>query len=196
MLILILNNFFMKLNKKGFSLIELMVVIAIIWILATAGISMYGTYQAKARDTKRVSNLNSLTIWLQGYYTDKSEYPDPQTTNCLSTDKWILSDSLAPYYDNKAIPLDPQKNRVAWGCTTAWAPFYTPIKKDKVAKAAYVLWSNVEVKSTANYYYNTIDSSDNAYSVESAKINAITDAQRKVSTSNPAEKILYAIVNN
>ncbi len=49
-------------NQKGFSLVELMVVMFIITILSTAGISQYGKFIKGARDTTRVADLNALNI--------------------------------------------------------------------------------------------------------------------------------------
>ncbi len=50
-----------KLKKpKGFTLIELMVVMAIVTILATAGISSYMSYIKKANDTKTLSLMREL----------------------------------------------------------------------------------------------------------------------------------------
>lgn len=178
-------------SRKGFTLIELMVVIAIIAILATSGISMYGTYQAKARDTKRMNNLNTLTVWLQGYYTDKSEYPEAHTTNCLSSVDWTVHPDLASYYDNKKIPLDSQKNRKAWNCTIGGSPLYKHLTKDTVPKTAYILGSNLEVKSSANLQYV---STDTTYEAISPKVWQITSAQKNATTNK--ENILYAIVNN
>ena len=47
-------------KQSGFTLIELMVVMAIIAILATAGLSAYTGYIKKARDTKRISDLAAI----------------------------------------------------------------------------------------------------------------------------------------
>jgi type IV pilus assembly protein PilA len=41
-------------KQSGFTLIELMVVMAIIAILATAGLTAYSNYRKKARDTARL----------------------------------------------------------------------------------------------------------------------------------------------
>jgi prepilin-type N-terminal cleavage/methylation domain-containing protein len=49
-------------NQKGFTLVELMVVMAIIAILSTAGISQYGRFIKSARDTTRTSDLNALNV--------------------------------------------------------------------------------------------------------------------------------------
>jgi prepilin-type N-terminal cleavage/methylation domain-containing protein len=49
-----------NLNSKGFSLIELMIVVAIIGLLAAIGIPQYAKFQAKARQSEAKGYLTSI----------------------------------------------------------------------------------------------------------------------------------------
>lgn len=60
---------------KGFTLIELMVVITIIAILSTIALFGISKVQASARDAKRASNLNGVRTALERYYADNQKYP-------------------------------------------------------------------------------------------------------------------------
>ena len=53
-------------KQSGFTLIELMVVMAIIAILATAGLSAYTGYIKKARDTTRMADINAINNIVMG----------------------------------------------------------------------------------------------------------------------------------
>lgn len=64
---------------KGFTLIELMVVIAIILILALIAIPAYRNMQTRARRSRVQSDLRTLANALQMFYTDWAKYP-VQTT--------------------------------------------------------------------------------------------------------------------
>lgn len=59
----------------GFTLLELLVVMAIIGILAAIGMSSYGTVQSKARDARRKSDLENVARALEMYYNDNKAYP-------------------------------------------------------------------------------------------------------------------------
>lgn len=63
------------LQRKGFTLIELIVVIAIIAILTAIVTSNFATSKAKARDAKRISDLAQIQLALSLYFDKCNEYP-------------------------------------------------------------------------------------------------------------------------
>ena len=62
-------------KSSGFTLVELLIVIVIIGILASIGLSSFASAQAKSRDAKRKANLSQIASALELYYNDKGTYP-------------------------------------------------------------------------------------------------------------------------
>ena len=62
-------------NQKGFTLVELLVVIAIIGMLATLVLLQLGTARSRARDARRISDINQLRSAIEQYYNDNTSYP-------------------------------------------------------------------------------------------------------------------------
>jgi prepilin-type N-terminal cleavage/methylation domain-containing protein len=56
--------------KKGFTLMELMVVIAIIGVLSASLFPALTGYLSRARDTKKISEMRQLHTALLAYKTD------------------------------------------------------------------------------------------------------------------------------
>lgn len=73
----------MKHTKNAFSLMELMIVIAIVGILAAFSIPSYNRYLAKAKQTEVSLNLASLHAAQQLYFLEHNTY-----TNDLSVLAW------------------------------------------------------------------------------------------------------------
>ena len=61
-------------NRKGFTLIELMVVVAIIGILAAIAIPMYRTQQTKARISEVVRACNTIASALGDYHNEEDNW--------------------------------------------------------------------------------------------------------------------------
>jgi type II secretion system protein G len=76
------------LNKKGFTLIELIVVIAIIGILSAVVIVNISSSRSKARDAKRISDIAQIQLALEQYFEWCGVYPKNSSgaidtiTNC------------------------------------------------------------------------------------------------------------------
>ncbi len=62
-------------SKKGFTLIELMIVVAIIGILAAIAIPAYSNYSKKAKLTEVTNSMGALGSACVEYYQSKGEYP-------------------------------------------------------------------------------------------------------------------------
>ena len=64
-------NFF---NKKGFTLIELMIVVAIIGILAAIAIPNFMNYQCKAKQSEAKANLGTIRTNEEAYRAEYDTY--------------------------------------------------------------------------------------------------------------------------
>lgn len=62
-------------NKKGFTLLELLVVISIIGLLATIATASLSNARAKARDAKRLGDAKAIFGALELYYNENGHYP-------------------------------------------------------------------------------------------------------------------------
>jgi prepilin-type N-terminal cleavage/methylation domain-containing protein len=64
-------------KKFGFTLLELLIVIAIIGILVSAGVASYSQAQKKSRDSRRKSDLKAIQSAFEQYYAESptQSYP-------------------------------------------------------------------------------------------------------------------------
>jgi type IV pilus assembly protein PilA len=77
-----------KRNYKGFTIVELLIVIVVIGILALLVITTYSGIQAKARNAKRQSDIAALQTQLEAFYSQNGYYPSLTDMNTAS---WLSS---------------------------------------------------------------------------------------------------------
>ena len=71
-------------NKKGFTLIEMLIVITIIALLASLILVGMGGARAKTRDSRRVADLHNVMNALELYYSLNYAYPGTMSWDDLS----------------------------------------------------------------------------------------------------------------
>ena len=74
-------------TARGFTLIELMIVIVIMLVLAGISLAIYGNSVTRANEAVLRTNLKTMREVIDAYYADKAEYP--QTLQDLVSDEYL-----------------------------------------------------------------------------------------------------------
>jgi type IV pilus assembly protein PilA len=85
---------FRKGNEKGFTLIELMIVIAIIGILAAIAIPQFSAYRVRSYNAASETDLRNATTAQEAYFVDASIYTTTTGTLIGSTYGLFLSNGV------------------------------------------------------------------------------------------------------
>jgi general secretion pathway protein G len=171
--------YFISIQKKirGFTLIEMLIVVIVIGILATAVAPKLVDTQGRARDVKRVADIRQIWIWLSTYSLNVWSYPTWQRLTKDFESSWPMP--LVPSYltsiprDNDTSPYavwlyytSPISNDWAgsYNMVTSWGYYgYTPFpsKWDSASNASFlnnnggmILITKVENMSMANWMTN------------------------------------------
>lgn len=117
--------------SRGFTIVELLIVIVVIGILAAITIVSYNGVASRAQDTQRASDLESIKEALEIYKVqdENNSYPERHMPNgALSS--WEASsrepagEFLKPLVDKgimKSVPVDPINNALGTVISTEWA---------------------------------------------------------------------------
>ena len=65
----------LKRTGRGFTIVELLIVIVVIGILAALVIVTYAGIQKRARDTERKTDVKGIQGQLEAYWADNAKYP-------------------------------------------------------------------------------------------------------------------------
>lgn len=91
-----------SIGKKGYTLLELMIVVAIVGILVTLAIPMFQQSAMKAKEAALKQNLFTMRAVLDQFYADRGDYPESL-------------EALVEEHYLRGIPIDPfTKSATTW----------------------------------------------------------------------------------
>ena len=161
----------MKNFKKGFTLVEMLIVVVIIGILSAALLPRLQGAQSSARDAARRSDLNQLGSAILSYYNNRGEYPWP-AASWTTEYSWVIAakyiqDELMSVVELSSLPTDPNKNNeidFSWASwlfasatkVTGWQYWYIRVMKNTIPNWWYLLIARTETEWGSNFL-STID---------------------------------------
>ena len=88
-------------NNKGFTLIELMVVVMIIGVLVLLGLRAYSSQKERAMNSIVKANAGTMQTMLVGFLGDKDIITDADIELCLGAQTEIMIENMVNPYDNQ-----------------------------------------------------------------------------------------------
>jgi general secretion pathway protein G len=116
-------------SNLGFTLIEIVVVIAIMAVLTVVIYASFSGAKAQSRDQERITNISSIQLALETYYNQKHKYPENLSL-------------LTPLYINK-IPTPPSGSPSG----SDYSYNYVPIGVTLGICSSYHLWTKLETNN-------------------------------------------------
>jgi prepilin-type N-terminal cleavage/methylation domain-containing protein len=136
-------------RKKGFTLIEMLIVITIIALLASLILVGMGGARQKARDARRIADLHNVQNALELYFSQNGRYPASSDWNTLVTTLTGAGIGVSQ------VPKDPLNN------TTYYYRYGADTNGTDYVLGAQLEQCDIALKSDIDGTVYSIDCSDN-----------------------------------
>lgn len=129
----------MNKSARGFTLIEILIVTAMISALSAISINTYVGSQKRARDAQRRSDLKQYQVGLEAYAVKNGSYPLSSGGTPLSTSSGCSS--VATSLKLSSCPVDPKYG----------TPTYVYWYVSDSASSRYAIWARLEAYTSTTY---------------------------------------------
>lgn len=154
----------LKKRGQGFTIVELLIVIVVIGILALLVITTYSGIQAKARNSKRQTDIQSIQTQLEAFFSQNGYYPSLGNmndgswlgSNMKSLDQNALIDPSNPT-QSKTLVSSPAAKSYSYAVTQSDGT--TSCESDDTTCAKYTLTATYEgtVNGASTYVKTNLD---------------------------------------
>ena len=135
-----------NLLKKGFTLIEILIVILIIALLMAFIIPQLLKGPTAARDATRVSQVNTLATAIAGYRSATGKLP---ATECLTATSTVMTTlKSSGFISNPESLRDPSADQPNGTCKGVYG--YKTIKSNSIDDNGFVVYARLENESKGN----------------------------------------------
>ena len=146
-------------SKKGFTLIELMIVVAIIGILAAIAIPNFLRFQAKSKQSEAKTNLGGIFTAEVSYFSEENEFANLGTVSWtpVGTAKYRYTTGAGTDMGDLGVTFDTWDTATP-AIGTATPPAFTAGAQGNVDTDALLdQWTMNDVRDLKNYVNDVIE---------------------------------------